>query len=83
MILPELGKRYPGVPVILCATKCDDVDDDANDNGGDGDNAAAAAAVVSTPGNGDLAVINEEDRYQSRHQGIYSIIGRKAKDAVF
>ena len=60
MIFPELTERYPHVPVILCATKCDD--ENNGDEGGEESAAAAAAVVVPTSGNGDLAVINEEDR---------------------
>ena len=60
MIFPELTDRYPHVPVILCATKCDD--ENNGDEGGEESAAAAAAVVVPTSGNGDLAVINEEDR---------------------
>ena len=60
MIFPELTERYPYVPVILCATKCDD--ENNGDEGGEESAAAAAAVVVPTSGNGDLAVINEEDR---------------------
>ena len=59
MIFPELTERYPHVAVILCATKCDD--ENNGDEGGE-ESAAAAAVVVPTSGNGDLAVINEEDR---------------------
>ena len=55
VIFPELTERYSHVPVILCATKCDD------ENNGD-EGAAAAAMVAPKSGNGDLAVINEEDR---------------------
>ena len=57
MIFPELTGRYPHAPVILCATKCDD---ESVSNGEEG--AATAPVVVPTSGNGDLAVINEEDR---------------------
>ena len=53
MIFPELTERYSHVPVILCATKCDD--ENNRDEG-------AAAMVAPKSGNGDLAVINEEDR---------------------
>ena len=60
MIFPELTERYPHVPVILCATKCDD--ENNGDEGSEESAAAAAAVVVPTSGNGDLAVINEEDR---------------------
>ena len=61
MIFPELTDRYPHVPVILCATKCDE--ENVNNGEEDGEESAAAAAmVVSTSGNGDLAVISEEDR---------------------
>ena len=59
VIFPELTGRYPHVPVILCATKCDD---ESVSNGEDGAGAATAAMVAPTSGNGDLAVINEEDR---------------------
>jgi len=59
VIFPELTERYPHVPVILCATKCDD--ENNGDEGGEESAAAAAAVVVPTSGNGDLAVINEED----------------------
>ena len=60
MIFPELTDRYPHVPVILCATKCDE--ENVNNGEEDGEESAAAAMVVSTSGNGDLAVISEEDR---------------------
>ena len=69
MIFPELTERYPHVPVILCATKCDEENVNNGDEGGEEESAAAAAAaaataavVVPTSGNGDLAVINEEER---------------------
>ena len=60
MIFPELTGRYPHVPVILCATKCDD--ESVSNGEDDGAGAANAAMVATTSGNGDLAVINEEDR---------------------
>ena len=61
VIFPELTGRYPHVPVILCATKCDD-ESVSNGEDGAGAGAATAAMVAPTSGNGDLAVINEEDR---------------------
>ena len=60
VIFPELTGRYPHVPVILCATKCDD--ESVSNGEDDGAGAANAAMVAPTSGNGDLAVINEEDR---------------------
>ena len=62
MIFPELTDRYPHVPVILCATKCDEENVNNGEEDGEESAAAAAAMVVSTSGNGDLAVISEEDR---------------------
>ena len=65
MIFPELTERYPHVPVILCATKSGEESVNNGDEGGEESAAAAATAtavVVPTSGNGDLAVINEEER---------------------
>ncbi len=65
VIFSELTERYPDVPLILCATKCDvdgdEEDGDSFENGGSGavGPGGGGGGVMAS---GDLAAIQEEDR---------------------